>query len=69
MPKIGFNPDAVNIRSEHRSDVRDPNSGCTFEPVMVHKPGIEAIIEGIRLAGVKGFVPIGTDDPTEHVDP
>lgn len=54
MTKVSFNPEALGrIVTDHGRDVRKPNTGCAFEPVVVFTPGIEAIYEGLRLANIE----------------
>lgn len=61
-PRIG-RPDKPD------GDVRRTLGGCAFVPVVVHKPGIEAIMEGIRLANVQGFELPRPYGPTQDIDP
>jgi hypothetical protein len=69
MPKISFNAKALGITTYKKSgDMRRTPSGCAFEPVMVFKPGIEAIIEGLRLANVEGFEHAGREFPAKDVN-
>lgn len=62
MPQVGFNPKAIGVVVRPQDgDVCRPLSDCAFRPVVVMKPGIEAIMEGLRLANIKGFIPPRTD--------
>lgn len=56
MTEIGFNrkPFGRTLYTEDGKVCRSP-SDCAFEPVVVFKPGIEAIIEGLRLSNVKSL--------------
>lgn len=52
----GFNPESIGFAtSNHNRNVSRPAIGCAFEPAVVDKPGIEAIFEGLRLAGLECF--------------
>lgn len=68
MPKIRFNPQAIGrIAHNHSGDMRDAARFGAFIPVVVIKPGIEAVEEGFRLANIECFHP--TDDMSaEDVD-
>ena len=45
---------AIGRPDKPHGDVRCVEGPCAFEPVVVDAPGIEAIIEGLRLAGIEG---------------
>ena len=56
MSKVSFNPQAQGrICYDHGGDVGGLRETGAFVPVVVHKAGIEAIIEGLRLANIQGF--------------
>lgn len=56
LKKISFNPKARGrIVLNQDGDVVRAKSRCAFEPVMVMKTGVDAIMEGLRLADVEGF--------------
>ncbi|HCO55341.1 MAG TPA: hypothetical protein DIT93_10015 [Pelagibacterium sp.] len=59
MPDIFFNPEAIGLtRDEVKTDVREPVGLGAFIPVMPSRShvGVEAIIEGLRLAYIKGSI-------------
>jgi hypothetical protein len=65
MPEISFNPEALSVSIDPKNrDVRCSQGNSAFEPVMVFRPGIQAIIEGLRLTGVQGF-PFLTNRPNK----
>jgi hypothetical protein len=69
MPKVSFNANALGIASYNQSpNMGHAVSGCAFKPVMVCRSGIEAIVEGLRLANVKGFEATRGQFPTGNVD-
>jgi hypothetical protein len=56
MPEIGFKPETLGRTiTAHRGGVRIPDSGCAFEPLVVHGTGTDALIKGVRLANIEGF--------------
>ena len=61
MPQVSFNAQALGIaRYEKDSDVSHAVSRSALQPVMVCRPGVEAITEGLRLANIKGLeIPSG----------
>ena len=55
MTKIGFGRQPRNaVGTLQNADMGETQPACAFEPVVVHGSGIEAIIEGLRLADVEG---------------
>lgn len=63
MTKISFNAQALGIaRYDKCSNVGHAVARSTFQPVVVCRPGIEAIMEGLRLANIEGFE-IARDQP------
>ena len=69
MSKISFNAKALGIATYSH----DRNVGSTvvlrsFQPVMVSKPGIEAILEGLRLSDIEGFEATRRDFPACDID-
>ena len=55
MTKITFGRQPRNaVGTLQHADVGETQPACAFEPVVVHGSGIEAIIEGLRLADVEG---------------
>ena len=72
MPKIGFDPEPLGVATGTQyGNVGGPASGCAFVPVMGPCVGIEAIIEGLRLADIKCVPPIceGGTWFAEDIDP
>lgn len=69
MSKIGFNDQTIGRRDKPDGHVCHAVDGCAFEPVVVFQPGIEAIMEGIRLANIQGFKPPVPNGPAKDVDP
>ncbi len=66
MAKISFNAQALGIaRYQQCTDVSHTITSRAKQPVMVFCPGIEAIIEGLRLAHVEGFKATGNQLPTK----
>ncbi len=56
MPQIGFNPKALSGPvTPVDSNVRHAGLTTAFEPVVIDGTGVEAILEGLRLANIKGF--------------
>jgi hypothetical protein len=56
MPEIGFKPEPLGrVITAHHSNARKPDSGCAFEPLVVHGTGTDALIKGLRLANIDGF--------------
>jgi len=56
MAKIRFDPEANGrVFFDQNRDMSCAAAIRPFEPVVVMKPGIEAIYEGLRLANIKGF--------------
>ncbi len=69
MSQISFNAKALGIAIHtQRGDVRHALAGRTPKSFMVVRPGIEAIIEGLRLANIKGFEVPGNKLSTRDVD-
>ncbi len=72
MPKIGFDPEPLGVATgTHYGNVGGPASGCAFVPVVGTHVGIEAIIEGLRLADIKCVPPIWEEGTwfAEDIDP
>lgn len=70
MPKISFNAQALGIAShEVCPDMRSALTQRTAKPIMVFRPGIDAIIEGLSLANVEGFEVPRDQLPTDDIDP
>lgn len=69
MTKISFNAHALGIaRHDKGPNVGHAAACSTFQPVMVCRSGIEAIIEGLSFSNIEGFV-APTDKPlTGDVD-
>jgi len=56
MAQFSFNPEPVGITvDDHDPKVCRTVPSCAFQPVMVFKPGIEAIMEGLRLANIESI--------------
>lgn len=54
MTQFSFDGQPVGVTvNEHSSNVGCPALSCAFQPVVVIKPGIQAIMEGMRLANVE----------------
>lgn len=69
MPKIGFNAQALGISSyQQDADVCHAIAGSAPQTIVSFRPGVEAIIEGLRLANVKGFEVASDQFPTGDVD-
>ncbi len=70
MAKTSFNAQALGIaRYQQCTDVSLCAARNGMQPVMVFCPGIEAIIEGLRLAHVEGFKATGNQLPTNASRP
>ena len=69
MAKFSFDPKPLGFTDEHDTDMSSATQLATFQPVVVFRPGIEAIIEGLRLADVQGFPPPTTGGTTDDIDP
>ena len=55
MPEIGFNVQAIGfLTSGHNRNMSRTRSICAFEPIVLADSSIEAVLEGIRFAHVKG---------------
>ena len=68
MPKVSFNPESLGRARKVESDMSCPSARGAFVPVMVFKPGIEAIMEGIRLSNIESLPPAGAGFSGENVD-
>ncbi|WP_042118787.1 hypothetical protein [Rhizobium etli] len=69
MTKISLNAQAIGIAvSSHDPDKVRAQSACAFIPVVIHKPGIDAIYEGLRLADIEGFVKPDADKFAKDID-
>ena len=56
MAKFSFQPKAFGITADKAdTDMGCPTRNAAFEAQVVFLPGIEALIEGFRLANIKGF--------------
>jgi hypothetical protein len=54
MPKVRFDREPIGVTvGTHYGYVGGPASGCAFHPVMRGLSGIEAIMEGLRLADIE----------------
>ncbi|WP_281932167.1 hypothetical protein [Roseibium album] len=54
MPKISFDPETFGVvTGTHYGNVGGPASGCAYRPIVGSYVGIEAIIEGLRLADIE----------------
>jgi len=69
MAKISFNAQALGIaRYNQGTNVCHAVTRSTFKPVMVSRPGIEAIFEGLRLSNIEGFIDLGRNEPASDID-
>ena len=70
MPKIGFNPQALSLPPGHHHGANVVKSicNCAFVPVMPRSSGVQAIIEGLRLANIEGPVLALSDPLAKDVD-
>lgn len=69
MPKISFDAEPLGVTiGTHHGDVGGPASGCAFKPVVGAYTGIEAIIEGLRLADIECSPSAGTGALAKDVD-
>lgn len=58
MSKFSFDPKPLGFTTyEQRSDMGCAASNAAFEPCVVLRPGIDALIEGLSLANIEGFPP------------
>ncbi|MFL5019687.1 hypothetical protein GR223_37225 [Rhizobium leguminosarum] len=70
MTKISLNAQAIGIAiSSHNTDKISTGTRCAFIPVVVHKPGIDAIFEGLRLANIEGFEKPNASRFAKDIDP
>ena len=70
MAKVSFNakPEGITVGTHH-GNVGGPASGCAYVPVMGRFAGIEAIMEGLRLADIECSPPAnGGGGLTDDVD-
>lgn len=69
MPKFSFNRQPGSpVGTLQNANVGEPQSSSAFVPIMSHKVGIEAIIEGLRLSNVEGVELIAANLSTKNVD-
>lgn len=68
MPQVGFNPNAIGSRYASGGDVCRLVMASAFKPVVVSKPGIEAIVEGLRLAHVESYISPVADRSAKDID-
>lgn len=70
MTQVSFNAKALGIASNDSCrDERHALAGGPHEAIVVIRPGIEAIREGLRLADIKCFNASEGHQPTGHIDP
>lgn len=54
MPKFRFDPKPLGFTAgDHGPDVRRAARSAAFEPCVVFRPGVEAIMGGLSLAHVR----------------
>ncbi|ARS70112.1 hypothetical protein [Sinorhizobium meliloti] len=69
MPKISFDAEPFGVTTgTHYGNVGGPASGCAFKPVVGAYTGIEAIIEGLRLADIECRPSEGTSTLAKEID-
>lgn len=69
MPKIGLDAEPFGVTTgTHYGNVGGPASGCAFKPVVGAYTGIEAIIEGLRLADIECRPSAGASALAKDVD-
>jgi hypothetical protein len=69
MPKIGFNVQALGfLTSGHNRNMSRSRCICAFEPIVLVDSSVESVLEGIRLAHVKGLEYCGAAKLTKNVD-
>ena len=64
---LGGKPLGRTLYTEDGKVCRTP-SDCAFEAVVVLKPGIEAVVEGLRLANIDRFKSPGRNFDAGDVD-
>jgi hypothetical protein len=70
MAKFSFDPKTLGFTaSEENADMCSPEKHAAFKPVVIIRPGIEAIMEGLRLTNIKGLPPSSAGNATDDVDP
>lgn len=69
MPKISFNAKALGVVNYHsHRNVSHLVAASAQKPVVVLKPGIEAIREGLRLAHIESFSSGFEGNSTSDID-
>lgn len=71
MAKISFDLEPFGVTTgTHYGYVGGPASGCAFKPVVGSYTGIEAIVEGLRLADIECRPSAGTGSRSaKDIDP
>ena len=70
MPEFSFNPKPLGVTVDDQdADMRYAVPSCAFQPVMVFKPGIEAIMEGLRLANIESVPVDAVSALAGNIDP
>lgn len=69
MAKISFNPQSLGcVTNPPNTDVGGTVPPCAFEPIVVLKPSIKAIVERLRLANIESFVTPQAGGTAKYVD-
>lgn len=76
MPKISFDPKTLGVVIDPElADMRDPVNNGAFVPLVLTQPGIEALIQVLRLPNIEMEIRLRREQartrsrPTEDIDP